>query len=298
MKHAIDPKIDCVFKSLLGSENNRNLLLHFLNAFLGSDLTAPITAVDILNPYNEREYLEDKLSIVDVKACDENGAVYQIEIQLLNYNHLPARILYTWTDIYSQQLESGDYYDRLKPAYAIWLLAANLIKEDDDYTHVFKFRDARGRTLVDHGGVWLLELDKFNVQQVETEQQRWLRFFKDGERLDDAALPDWMTTAEMRQAMGTLRRFSEKDKDYHAYQARQNFLREQQTILNELEAERQAKEAERQAKIDAMQRERATLERERVAQQEKQKALQEKQAALAEIERLKALLEKNNLLNG
>ncbi len=38
MRHAIDPKIDCVFKALLGSEENRNLLIHFLNAFLAQDL--------------------------------------------------------------------------------------------------------------------------------------------------------------------------------------------------------------------------------------------------------------------
>jgi len=42
MKHRIDPKIDCVFKALLGSEENRNLLVHFLNAILADDLTAPI----------------------------------------------------------------------------------------------------------------------------------------------------------------------------------------------------------------------------------------------------------------
>jgi hypothetical protein len=30
MKHQIDPKIDCVFKALLGSEENRNLLVHSL----------------------------------------------------------------------------------------------------------------------------------------------------------------------------------------------------------------------------------------------------------------------------
>jgi hypothetical protein len=41
MKHPIDPKIDCVFKALLGSEDNRNLLVHFLNAILGSDLPVP-----------------------------------------------------------------------------------------------------------------------------------------------------------------------------------------------------------------------------------------------------------------
>ena len=70
MKHRIDPKIDCVFKALLGSEENRNLLIHFLNAILTSDLTVPITGAEILNPYNDKEFLDDKLSVVDVKAKD------------------------------------------------------------------------------------------------------------------------------------------------------------------------------------------------------------------------------------
>jgi hypothetical protein len=55
MRHPIDPKVDCVFKALLGSEDNRALLIHFLNAVLVDDLPAPITEVEILNPYNERE---------------------------------------------------------------------------------------------------------------------------------------------------------------------------------------------------------------------------------------------------
>ncbi len=50
MRHAIDPKIDCVFKALLGSEENRNLLIHFLNAFLAPDLIEPLVWVEILNP--------------------------------------------------------------------------------------------------------------------------------------------------------------------------------------------------------------------------------------------------------
>ena len=37
MKHRIDPKIDCVFKALLSSEEKRNLLVHFLNAVLVDD---------------------------------------------------------------------------------------------------------------------------------------------------------------------------------------------------------------------------------------------------------------------
>jgi Skp family chaperone for outer membrane proteins len=78
-----------------------------------------------------------------------------------------------------------------------------------------------------------------------------------------------MQTPVMRQAKSTLTAFSEKDRAYHAYQARQEFLRQQRSIQQELEKERAAKEAERQAK---------------------EAALQAKEAALAEVARLKALL--------
>ena len=291
MKHPIDPRIDCVFKSLLGNESNRNLLVHFINATLASELVAPITQVEILNPYNEKEHLDDKLSIVDVKAKDEHGRIYQIEIQLLFFTNLPARILYTWADVYSQQLQSGDKYHELNPTYSIWLLGENAIKHDDQYIHRYKFRDEAGIPLIEHGGIWLFELEKFNAQVIDNEQARWLRFFKEGKQLNDENnLPDWMNTQEMKQAMNTLCQFSEKERNYFAYQARQDFLRQQGTILfekDEAVAERDAALAREQA---ALEREQAAQTEKSVAQAEKAVAQAEKEAAIAEVERLKALL--------
>jgi len=298
MKHSIDPRIDCVFKSLLGNESNRNLLVHFINATLASELIAPITQVEILNPYNEKEHLDDKLSIVDVKAKDEHGRVYQIEIQLLFFTNLPARMLYTWADVYSQQLQSGDKYHELNPTYSIWLLSENAIKHDDQYIHRYKFRDEAGVPLIEHGGIWLFELEKFNAQVIDNEQTRWLRFFKEGKQLNDLNLPDWMNTQEMKQAMNTLCQFSEKERNYFAYQARQDFLRQQGTILFEKdEALVQRDEAlEREqialAERDAVSAERDAnaAERDAVALRAQEIALREQQA-LAEIEKLKALLD-------
>lgn len=283
MQHRIDPKVDCVFKALLGAEPNRNLLAHFLNAILADELAAPIIEVEILDPYNEREFLDDKLSIVDVKARDSAGRLYQIEIQVLNVADLPARILYGWADLYSGQLRGGDGYDQLQPTYAIWLLGQTVRPRIAEAIHRFRLRDEQGRSLVDHGGIWLVEFSKCVVERVQTELERWLKFFIEGERLDDERLPDWMDTEEMQQAMNTLRQFSEKERDYHVYQARQNYLRQQRSIQRHMEAlnadierERAEKEQERQEKQAALQREEA--------------AVQEKQAAVQEIERLKALL--------
>ncbi|WP_295383961.1 Rpn family recombination-promoting nuclease/putative transposase [uncultured Thiodictyon sp.] len=302
MRHPIDPKIDCVFKALLGTENNRRLLLHFLNAVLGTDLPAPVVEVEILNPFNEREFIDDKLSIVDVKARDEQGRIYQVEIQLLVVPDLPARILYGWADLYSAQLQSGQDYGALKPTYSIWLLGENLRPAVPEYVHRLRMRDEQGRGLIDHGGIWLLELGKFAAGQgagaeVDTELNRWLRFFTEGERLDESELPNWMQTEEMQQAMTTLKGFSEKEREYHAYQSRQNYLRQQRSIqrhMDELQAaEEQARAAAEQARAAAEQA-RAAAEQARAAQEqeraEKDAALQREAAALAEIERLRRLL--------
>ena len=277
MKHNIDPTVDCVFKALLGKVDNSNLLVHFLNAMLGAELSASIVSVEIINPYNEKEFLNDKLSIVDVKASDQLGRIYQIEVQLAYYSDLPARMVYTWGDIYCKQLKSGDDFASLKPTYSIWLMGKKAIKDDANYVHVYKLRDETGKTLVDHGGIWLLELEKFSAAQIENEQERWLRFFKEGNSLnDDNELPEWMNTHEMRQAMGTLRQFSEKEKDYFTYQARQNYIRQQASIYGELDATR-------------LERDAMAAERDALALREQQ-AMAERDAATAEIEKLKALL--------
>jgi hypothetical protein len=247
---------------------------------------------------------------------------------MLAYRHLPARMLYAWADLYSQQLQSGQDYHLLKPTYAVWLLAEDLIQGDAHYAHDYKLRDAKSRVLVEHGGVWLLEINKFIAEQVESEEQRWLKFFKEGERIDDQALPAWMQTQEMRQAMNTIRQFSEKERDYHAYQARQNYLREQRTLQwereqmqqeherlrqehgrlqqerdrlqQEGEQERMEKEAALRAmdaalreKDDALQHAAAEAQRAAAEAQRAAAEAQTAQAALLEVERLKALLQKN-----
>jgi predicted transposase/invertase (TIGR01784 family) len=78
MKHQINPTVDCVFKAILGTEENKNLLIHFLNAILEPKKASLIKDVTIKNPYNEKEFSTDKLTIVDIKAIDENGKIYQI----------------------------------------------------------------------------------------------------------------------------------------------------------------------------------------------------------------------------
>ena len=129
-------------------------------------------------------------------------------------------------------------------------------------------------------------------------QQRWLKFFKEAETLDDASLPAWMQTPEMRQAMSTLKQFSEKELAYHAYQARQNYLRVQASYQADMdEKDEKAKLAEARVERATAEAERAHAEAEReraartAAEADRAKVQAERDAANAELERLRRLLD-------
>jgi hypothetical protein len=91
--------------------------------------------------------------------------------------------------------------------------------------------------------------------------------------------------------MSTLSRFSEKERDYHRYQSRQEALRVQRSIqraLDEARAATEAARADEQAARAAMEAERQAKEAARAGEQAAREA---EQAALAEVARLKALLQ-------
>ena len=92
----IDPKVDYAFKKLFGSEANKPLLIALLNAVLRAYLVEPIVDVEILNPFNDKDLLDDKLSILDIKARDRNGRLYNIEMEMAAAKAYPKRILFYW----------------------------------------------------------------------------------------------------------------------------------------------------------------------------------------------------------
>jgi hypothetical protein len=59
MVPGIDPKIDYAFKRVFGREQNKPLLIHLLNAVLQPPPAGRVVSLEILNPFNEKEALDD-----------------------------------------------------------------------------------------------------------------------------------------------------------------------------------------------------------------------------------------------
>lgn len=84
----VDITNDIAFRKIFGNENRKTVLISFLNAILLLDNDKKIVAVDILTPYQLPALKGGKVTIVDVKAKNQNGKNYIVEMQIKNAESL------------------------------------------------------------------------------------------------------------------------------------------------------------------------------------------------------------------
>ena len=193
MAIGIDPTVDYAFKLLLGSPEHPAITLHFLNAVLGSEVE--ITDVEIMNPILGKEDDSDKLSILDVAACDSTGRRYDIEMQTSLPAGLAQRLAYYTASMYVGQIGEGDDYTLLRPAISICVLNATMFHQSPEIHSDFRLRSRSGDlNLTDGLQIHLLELPKYMVPDdngvITDPIEAWLYFFR---RANE------MTTQEIKQ---------------------------------------------------------------------------------------------------
>ncbi|WP_164104132.1 Rpn family recombination-promoting nuclease/putative transposase [Candidatus Laterigemmans baculatus] len=179
MAIGIDPTVDFACKRVLGSPEHSAITLHFLNAVL--QFPSPIREVRILNPTIEKEFEDDKWSLLDILAKDEKERLYDIEVQTTRPLGLRQRLAYYAASLLVRQLESGDDYHELRPSIGICLLDAVEFSEEAALHHSFELRTEGGLSLTDCLRIHLLELPKYvppSDNRVITDPvEQWLYFF-------------------------------------------------------------------------------------------------------------------------
>lgn len=97
----LNPKVDFAFKKLFGSEENKCILISFINSIISEE--NQIKNIELKNPYNISNYRKGKMTILDIKAVDEKGIWYDIEMQIAEQGYYDKRALYYWSKVYSDQ---------------------------------------------------------------------------------------------------------------------------------------------------------------------------------------------------
>ena len=235
----IDPKVDYAFKRVFGREQNRDVLTSILEAVLAETEFAVIADLEILNPFNERDTADDKLSIVDVRAREESGEVFNVEMQLLPFRALPKRLLYYWSVSHSEQLEKGSAYTGLKPTIVVCFADYVVFQEHSRCHSRFRVVDSVGHVLCPDLEIHLFELPKFtpNLNAVMTPLEQWLFFLREASNLDPENIPSAITLPAIHKAIQELHMITLNEADHELYESRLKYWRDEQARLAEQRAE-------------------------------------------------------------
>ncbi|WP_252229292.1 Rpn family recombination-promoting nuclease/putative transposase [Clostridium sp. ZBS15] len=192
----LNPKVDFAFKKLFGSEENKDILISFINSILSED--QQVKDIILKNPYNIANYKSDKMSILDIKAVDEKGTWYDIEMQLSEQVFYEKRAFYYWAKVYSDQLEGGYNYDKLRKTISINILDFDYIDEDD-FHNVYKVYNEKSKK--EFSSVFemhFIELNKFkkDFKDVKTTLDRWIAFLNRAYELEKDKIPTELAVDE------------------------------------------------------------------------------------------------------
>ena len=238
MKIGIDPLIDCVFKRLFGITENKALLLDLLNSIMEESDEETIVDLEILNSYNPKTFLQDKMSIVDIKAKSLRGEWFIIEVQIQMSAYFPQRILYYWARMYQSQLQEAEKYWQLNKVTLISIVKGSLPINSSHYYNHFVIKEKHKDLLwCDDLHIHSLELSKFQLTQDDLSKslEKWSYLLKHGENLDTENLPKHLVTPLIQKAVEELKMFTQDEIQREIYESRRKAIMDYNSMISEVE---------------------------------------------------------------
>ena len=196
----VDITNDIAFRKIFGNAGKKKSLISFLNAVIALPGGKKIADVEITTPYQLGRLSAAKVTIVDVKAIDDHGNHYIIEMQVLPSAYFHKRILHYTAQSYANQLNKAENYDKLKPVYFIGILEFEIGKSQEYFSKHQVLNVETHERIVQDIEFNFIELTKFDkaVDQLESPIDQWTYFIKNADKLD--LIPENVQDEGLREA--------------------------------------------------------------------------------------------------
>ena len=200
------------------------------------------------NPFNIQEFPVDKQIRLDVLVEDEEGTVYNIEVQTESHPGFFNRMLYYWAEIYGSLVQRGEKYDKLCPVRSIVITEFPVFPMLKALHAVFEIRARENPDVVlsEHFQMHFLRLGDLlrnklsGLDQFGLKLQRWMQFWALGSELEEDKMSTMLQDVpEVRQAYEEFKRFSADPVMQEKVKARERFLIDQH--LNRIEAKEEGR---------------------------------------------------------
>ncbi|MBO7442909.1 MAG: PD-(D/E)XK nuclease family transposase [Paludibacteraceae bacterium] len=194
MSRYINFYTDFAFKKIFGTEENKDLLISFLNALLDLKGDGEIKDLTYLNSENLGEDIRERRAIYDVYCQTKGGDRFIVEMQKAKQDHFQDRSIYYSSFAIREQGQKGkkdnmpwDYC--LSPVYVVGILnfEMNETNKSDRVISKVKLKDEDNKDFSDKLNFIFVEMPKFRKTETELEtfMDKWLYVIKNLYRLQD-----------------------------------------------------------------------------------------------------------------
>ena len=228
----LDLTIDYVFKRVFGYAGSEVITNRLLSLITEQEINDLVLDCD---PILERDLIDDKVGILDIKARVGLEMVCDIEMQVVDQNNIVERILYYWSKMYSEELKRGSGYLNLKKTIVILFadFEVKQFKEIEKYITQWNIRekDYLNCVLTDLLEIYIIELPKFNMDGsnlgASPELNTWIKFIKNPEVI---TMADEKNDKALKNAKDILTKISNDEHERRLADLRQKYILDQQAI--------------------------------------------------------------------
>ena len=223
----LNPKNDYVFKRLFGSVGNETITKNLLSCILQQNITD--VQLDC-NPILEKNLLDDKVGILDIKAKIDNTTNIDIEMQVTDHKNIEKRILFYLSKMYTKTIKKSQDYSSLEKCIAILITNYNIdiIKNIPKYITKWSIREEEYQKIVltDVMEIYIIELNKFKDYKEKSNHNSlnsWIEFIESPEVID-------MSNKEIQKAKKVLEEISQDEHEQYLAELREKYIMDQKAI--------------------------------------------------------------------
>ncbi len=183
----INPFTDFGFKRIFGTEENKDVLLDFLNAVL-QHLEIQIVELNYKNTEIQGINEEDRKIIFDLYCTNEKGETFIIELQIGRQKYFQKRLVfYSSRLIQNQGVKQKDWDYNFNGVYTVALLNFEFPDNDEQIVSTFRILNQENyKPLIKDYGFITIQLRNFNKteEELETTLDEWIFCLKNMQSFD------------------------------------------------------------------------------------------------------------------
>ncbi len=268
-------KNDIIFKAVFGRDTveSKVVLIALLNHILERK-EDPIIDLDYKNPFNVREFDDEKEFILDIKVVTSGGEIIDIEMQMIRQDDLKERLIVYHGGLIRDALKKGEAYGRMKETITICIVDAVVFEETEQFMNCFYFMEEKEHfKFSEKTSICCIELPKVNPKERPVEEltplEVCLEYLKYADEKGSAHVDELVTRGgkELEMAQALLEKATEDEILREKAIAREKYLQDQISIQYNMEQNKK--------RIEEMQRD----------VEEKQRDVEEKQRDVEEMQR-------------